>query len=49
MVVFKSYVEDGTTEEGEVAVLVTEYQSLSHGIWLGVSVLGAEQEHPKKE
>eukprot|EP00435_Cladocopium_sp_Y103_P002400 s3186_g1.t1 len=45
---FLSMGEDGVTEEGLAAVLVTGVESLPTGIWLEVEFLGAEQEGCKK-
>eukprot|EP00435_Cladocopium_sp_Y103_P026820 s3055_g6.t1 len=48
VIVFHAMDEDGMVDNGEAAVLVSRYQSDRDGIWLTVSVLGAEQEKAKK-
>lgn len=47
VITFKASPEDGS-EDQEVAVLVTSYLSGADGIWLGVSVVGAESDGLKK-
>eukprot|EP00435_Cladocopium_sp_Y103_P041711 s423_g11.t1 len=41
--------QDGLTDGGPAAALVTGYQSHADGVWLEVHVLGAEQEVSKKD
>ena len=49
VIVYRAESEDGSADQGEVAALITRYQSLEHGIWLGVHILGAEFDEVKKD